>query len=229
MKQYNLIIIRHGQSLWNQENRFTGWKDVDLSSQGISEARQAAGILKKHNFLCDLACTSVLKRAIRTLWIILEETDQMWVPVIKSWRLNERHYGQLTGLNKTETMQKYGKEQVQLWRRNYTTVPPLLSDTKSLDLKDLRYQQINQIPQGESLEQTKERVIPFWEATIVPVLQSGKKVLIVAHGNSLRALIKHIEQLSDKEITGVEIPTGTPMAYELSEEDLSVKTPRRIL
>lgn len=229
MKQYNLVIIRHGQSLWNQENRFTGWKDIDLSSQGMSEARRAADTLKKYNFFCDLACTSVLKRAIRTLWIVLEETDQMWVPVIKSWRLNERHYGQLTGLNKSETVQKYGKEQVQLWRRDYTTVPPLLSDTDSLDLKDLRYQQVDKVPQGESLEQTKKRVIPFWQSTVVPAVQSGKKVLIVAHGNSLRALIKHIERLNDKEITGVEVPTGTPMAYELSKEDLSIKTARTAL
>ena len=229
MKQYNLVIIRHGQSLWNQENRFTGWKDIDLSSQGMSEARQAAAVLKKYNFLCDLACTSVLKRAIRTLWIILEEMEQMWVPVIKSWRLNERHYGQLTGLNKAETVQKYGKEQVQLWRRDYTTMPPLLQEKESLEIKDLRYQQMDKIPLGESLQQTKERAIPFWEKTVVPSLQSGKKVLIVAHGNSLRALIKHIEQLNDKEITEVEVPTGTPMAYELSEKDLSIKTSRTVL
>ena len=229
MSKYNLVIIRHGQSLWNQENRFTGWKDIDLSSQGMDEARQAAGILKKHNFFCDLACTSVLKRAIRTLWIVLEETDQMWVPVMKSWRLNERHYGQLTGLNKKETVQKYGKEQVQLWRRGYKITPPLLPDEDGLNLKDERYQEMDKIPKGESLEQTQKRVMPFWKETIAPALQGEKKVLIVAHGNSLRALIKHIEQLSDEEITTVEIPTGTPMAYELSAEDLSIKMPRRIL
>ncbi len=229
MSQYNLVIIRHGQSLWNQENRFTGWKDVDLSPQGMNEARQAAGVLNQHNFFCDLAFTSVLKRAIRTLWIVLEEMDQMWMPIVKSWRLNERHYGQLTGLNKAETVQKYGKEQVQLWRRSYTTVPPLLSGVKSLDLKDLRYQQMDEMPLGESLEQTKKRVMPVWEESIAPALQAGKKILIVAHGNSLRALIKHIEQLDDKEITTVEMPTGTPMAYKLSKEDLSIKTPRRVL
>ena len=227
--RHNLVIIRHGQSLWNQENRFTGWKDIDLSSQGVEEARQAAVVLKKYNFFCDLACTSVLRRAIRTLWIVLEELEQMWVPVMKSWRLNERHYGQLTGWNKSETIKKYGKEQVQLWRRGYTTMPPLLSDAGSLELKDQRYQQLDKIPLGESLEQTKQRVMPFWENTVVPALQSGKKVLIVAHGNSLRALIKHIEHLSDEEITNVEVPTGTPMAYELSKEDLSIKTTRTVL
>ena len=202
---------------------------MDLSSQGMNEAHEAADVLKKYNFSCDLACTSVLKRAIRTLGIVLEDIDQMWVPIVKSWRLNERHYGQLTGLNKTEAVQKYGKEQVQLWRRSYKTVPPLLSDAESLNFKDLRYQQIDEIPRGESLEQTKRRVMPFWEETIAPALQLGKKVLIVAHGNSLRALIKHIEQLDDKEITAIEIPTGTPMAYELLEKDLSIKTHRQVL
>ncbi len=219
MSLYNLILIRHGQSQWNQENRFTGWMDIDLSVQGKQEARRAAESLKNINFNCNLACTSVLKRAIRTLWIILDEMDQMWVPVVKSWRLNERHYGGLTGLNKREIIKKYGEEQVRHWRRNYNTVPPLLSSSNQ-EKKTDRYKDILQIPKGESLKQTKQRVLPFWDSTVVPCLKKGQTVLIVAHGNSLRALIKHIENISDEDITKLEIPTGVPMAYTLSQSTL---------
>ena len=248
---YNLIIMRHGKSLWNQENRFTGWTDIDLSPQGVEEARRAALRIKKNGFLCDLACTSLLKRAIRTLWIVLEETDQMWVPVLKSWRLNERHYGLLTGWDKTNTINKYGAEQVQKWRRSYDLAPPPMSASAKdpagaedpavaedpaatektpavKNLKDRRYKSLS-LPLGESLQQTKERVMPFWRETVAPALKEGKKVLITAHGNSLRALIKHIENLNDEEIVKVEVPTACPLAYQLSQADLSVKTPRTAL
>ena len=227
MSAYNLILIRHGQSQWNQENRFTGWKDIDLSVQGEKEAKEAASLLKKNHLHFDLACTSVLKRAIRTLYIVLEEMDQLWIPVIKTWRLNERHYGGLTGLNKAETMKKYGAEQVHLWRRDYKTTPPLLKDMSQN--KDRRYKDIVKLPMGESLHQTKTRVLPFWDETIASHLKVGKKVLIVAHGNSLRALIKHIEGLSDEEIMKVEVPTGVPMAYTLSIEDLKAENKRETL
>ena len=228
MSSYNLILIRHGQSQWNQENRFTGWKDIDLSPQGKKEAKKAAELLKKNHLYFDLACTSFLKRAIRTLWIILDEMDQMWVPVIKSWRLNERHYGNLTGLNKEETIEKYGKEQVQLWRRSYSTIPPPLPFLTK-DYKDRRYKDLPTIPIGESLRQTKQRVLPFWTDTISSYLQKDKTVLIAAHGNSIRALIKHIENLGDEAITKVEIPTGVPVAYTLSKKNLEPRDGRKIL
>ena len=228
MSSYNLILIRHGQSQWNQENRFTGWKDIDLSTQGKKEAKKAAELLNKNHLHFDLACTSFLKRAIRTLWIILDEMDQMWIPVVKSWRLNERHYGNLTGLNKTETIEKYGEEQVQLWRRNYKTTPPPLPISENNNT-DRRYKDLTTIPAGESLEQTKQRVLPFWTDTVTPHLQKGKTVLITAHGNSIRALIKHIEHLSDEAITKVEIPTGVPVAYTLSKKNLEAKEGRKTL
>ena len=228
MSSYNLILIRHGQSHWNQENRFTGWTDIDLSTQGKKEAKKAAELLKKNHLYFDLACTSVLKRAIRTLWINLDEMDQMWIPVIKTWRLNERHYGNLTGLNKTETIKKYGEEQVQLWRRSYSTTPPTLPTSIKSD-KDRRYKDIQKMPTGESLKQTKQRVLPFWTKTIRPYLQKNKTVLITAHGNSIRALIKHIENLSDEAITKVEVPTGVPIAYTLSKKNLELKGERKIL
>ena len=228
MSSYNLILIRHGQSQWNLENRFTGWTDIDLSAQGIEEAKKAGELLKKNHFNCDLACTSVLKRAIRTLWIILDEMDQMWVPVIKSWRLNERHYGRLTGLNKKETVEQYGKEQVQLWRRDYKTLPPLLPFSHQED-ESRCYQNKVKIPRGESLQQTQKRVLPFWESTVAPSLKEGKTVLIAAHGNSLRALIKYIENLSDEDITKVEIPTGVPIAYTLSQSALEPERERKVL
>lgn len=218
MSAYNLILIRHGQSLWNQENRFTGWKDIDLSEHGKKEAKGSAHLLKKNHLIFDLACTSFLKRAIRTLWIILEEVDQMWIPVVKSWRLNERHYGKLTGLNKTETAKIYGKTQVQLWRRDYSALPPPCAPPQK---PDRRYTD-TQIPTGESLKQTKNRVLPFWEKTVAPDLQAGKTILMVAHGNSLRALVKHIENLNNEQITKVEIPTGAPIAYTLSKSTLAL-------
>lgn len=227
MSSYNLILIRHGQSHWNRENRFTGWTDIDLSTQGKKEAKKAAELLNKNHLYFDLACTSVLKRAIRTLWIILDEMDQMWIPVIKTWRLNERHYGNLTGLNKTETIKKHGEEQVQLWRRSYNTTPPTPTSIKSD--KDRRYKGIQKMPIGESLKQTKQRVLPFWTKTIRPYLQKNKTVLITAHGNSIRALIKHIENLSDEAITKVEVPTGVPIAYTLSKKNLELKGKRKIL
>lgn len=227
MSAYNLILIRHGQSQWNQENRFTGWKDIDLSAQGEREAKAAAHLLEKNHLYFDLACTSVLKRAIRTLYIVLEEIDQLWIPVIKTWRLNERHYGGLTGLNKAETIEKYGKEQVHLWRRNYKTIPPL---SKEVDQnKDRRYKDVLKFPRGESLYQTKTRVLPFWDETITHHLKVGKKVLVVAHGNSLRALIKHIEDLGDDEIKEVEVPTGVPMAYTISSKDFKAENKRETL
>ena len=227
MPVYNLILIRHGQSQWNRENRFTGWRDIDLSVQGEKEAEDAAALLKKNQLHFDLACTSVLKRAIRTLYIVLEEMDQLWIPVVKTWRLNERHYGGLTGLNKAETIKKYGAEQVRLWRRGYKTLPPLSENVNSH--RDRRYKDIPELPRGESLHQTKIRVLPFWEETITHHLKAGKKILVVAHGNSLRALIKHVENLSEEEITKVEVPTGVPMAYALSLKDFKAKGQRKIL
>ena len=226
MSSYNLILIRHGQSKWNQENRFTGWVDIDLSFKGEEEARRAAELLKKNHCLFDTAYTSFLKRAIRTLWIILEKTDQMWIPTIKSWRLNERHYGRLTGLNKEETIKKYGKEQVQIWRRSYNTPPPPLNTTDQK--KDRKYKGITELPIGESLQQTKSRVLPFWEQNISHCLKKGKTVLVVAHGNSLRALIKHIENISDEDISTVEIPTGIPIAYSLSKHNFKLTNERKI-
>ena len=228
MSSYNLILIRHGQSQWNQKNRFTGWVDIDLSIKGEKEAKTAAEILKQNNLHFDMACTSFLKRAIRTLWIILDEMDQMWIPVVKSWRLNERHYGSLTGLNKKEIIKKYGKEQVQLWRRDYSTIPPLLNVSGQHN-KDRRYKDVSQISRGESLKQTKQRVLPFWKKTVAPCLQANKRVLIAAHGNSIRALIKHIENLSDEDIAKVEIPTGVPVAYNLSKSTLQSRAKRKVL
>jgi len=217
MFDYNLILVRHGQSQWNKENRFTGWCDIDLTDQGRKEAKKAAQLLINNKFECDIAYTSFLKRCICTLWIILDSLDLLWLPVVKSWRLNERHYGALTGLNKEKTMKKYGKEQVQLWRRGYDISPPSLGNTSDQEnVKDRRYQNVS-IPVGESLKQTKQRVMPFWNENIAPSLKSGKKVLVVAHGNSLRALIKHIEALNDEEIMKVEIPTVVPMAYSLND------------
>ena len=226
MFSYNLILIRHGQSQWNQENRFTGWTDIDLSTQGEKEAKKAAALLKENRCHFDTAFTSFLKRAIRTLWIILENTDQMWIPVTKSWRLNERHYGHLTGLNKEEAIKQHGKEQVQIWRRSYNTPPPFLNIINQK--KDRRYKDIEKLPNGESLKQTKSRVLPFWKKHISPCLQKGQTVLVVSHGNSLRAIIKHIENLSDKDISKVEIPTGTPIAYCLCKHTLELTTEKKI-
>ncbi|OHB62002.1 MAG: phosphoglyceromutase [Planctomycetes bacterium RBG_13_46_10] len=216
-----LVLVRHGQSTWNKENIFTGWTDVDLSEQGIAEAHEAAQALIKNGYTFDIAFTSVLKRAIRTLWIILDDMDLMWIPVYRSWRLNERHYGALQGLNKPKTKAQFGEEQVQLWRRSYDTPPPPLADTDSRHPRlDPRYADVpaEELPATESLKTTLQRVLPYWHEQIVPQLKQGKKVLISAHGNSLRALVKHLDSISDEEITSLNIPTGIPLVYELDKQ-----------
>lgn len=217
---YKLVIVRHGQSQWNQENRFTGWKDVDLTEQGRREAMAAGGLLKEAGFEFDMAYTSVLKRAIRTLWHILDVMDQMWIPVTRNWRLNERHYGDLQGLNKTETAQKFGDDQVLVWRRSYDTPPPAMSKDDPRFVGNFRmYQGLDakDQPLTECLKDTVERFVPYFEEEIAPKIKAGKQVLIVAHGNSLRALVKHLEGISDEEIVKLNIPTGIPMVYELDE------------
>jgi 2,3-bisphosphoglycerate-dependent phosphoglycerate mutase len=213
-----LVLLRHGESDWNRENRFTGWTDVDLSQKGIEEARAAGKLLKSGGYGFDLAFTSVLKRAIRTLWIALDELDLMWIPVEKSWQLNERHYGALQGLNKAEMSAKFGEEQVLIWRRSYDIRPPALepSDARN-DARNPRYAGI-QVPRTECLKDTVARVVPYWESTIAPALRGGRRVLIAAHGNSLRALVKHLDAISDKEIVGLNIPTGVPLVYELDDK-----------
>ncbi len=215
---YKVVLMRHGQSLWNLENRFTGWTDVDLTSQGIEEARAGARLLKEGGYAFDVAFTSVLKRAIRTLWITLDEMDLMWIPVHRSWRLNERHYGALQGLNKAETAARHGEDQVKIWRRSYDTPPPPLEEEDPRHPKhDVRYAELKpeELPCTESLKDTVARFLPYWLETIVPVIQSGRRVLICAHGNSLRALVKHLDQVSDTDITELNIPTGIPLVYEL--------------
>lgn len=215
-----LICIRHGQSEWNLANLFTGWTDVDLSEQGVIEAKQAGKLLKEAGIDIDIAYTSVLKRAIKTCQYVLEEADQLWVPMEKHWRLNERHYGALQGLNKAETAQKYGDEQVHIWRRSYNVSPPEMdTETGKAFRSDRRYHNLDEqrIPLTENLETTLERVMPFYEDHIAPSLKSGKNVLVAAHGNSLRALAKYLEQIPDDEITQLEIATGQPIVYELSD------------
>jgi 2,3-bisphosphoglycerate-dependent phosphoglycerate mutase len=215
---YKVVLLRHGESIWNKENRFTGWTDVDLSEKGIEEAREAALLLKSEGYTFDVAFTSVLKRAVRTLWIVLDDMDLMWIPVQHSWRLNERHYGALQGLNKTEMAAKYGEEQVLIWRRSYDIRPPALDpeDLRS-PVNDPRYNELNikDIPLTECLKDTVERFLPYWHETIGPTIQSGKRVIIAAHGNSLRALIKHLDNISDEKIVHLNIPTGIPLVYEL--------------
>ena len=214
-----LILCRHGQSDWNLKNLFTGWQDVDLTEQGIREGIEAGRLLKELGYDFDIAFTSVLKRAIRTLWLILDEMDLMWIPVIRDWRLNERHYGALTGLNKAETAAKYGEEQVHIWRRSYDIPPPELElDDERHPSHDPRYAGISSLPASESLATTLERVAPCWEQVIAPELRAGKDVLISAHGNSLRALVKMLDAVSDEAITGFNIPTGIPLAYELDDD-----------
>lgn len=217
-----LVLIRHGQSEWNKLNLFTGWHDVDLSQEGVVEAMTAGKRIKEAGLEFDVAFTSVLTRAIKTLNYVLEESDQMWVPVHKSWRLNERHYGALQGLNKQETAEKYGADQVQKWRRSYDTLPPLLEENDERQAKnDRRYQLLDThaIPSGENLKVTLERVIPYWMDTIAPEIKEGRRVVIAAHGNSLRALVKFLEGISDDEIMDLEIPTGVPLVYELNAGD----------
>jgi 2,3-bisphosphoglycerate-dependent phosphoglycerate mutase len=217
-----LVLLRHGESTWNKENRFTGWTDVGLTEKGQEEAVQAGRLLAKEGFVFDMAFTSVLKRAIKTLWIALEEMDLMWIPVQNSWRLNERHYGALQGLNKAETADKHGMEQVKIWRRSYDIPPPALTkDDERYPGKDPRYAHLRpeEIPQTEALKDTVTRFLPYWHETIAPVVREGKRVIIAAHGNSMRALVKYLDNVSDAEIVGLNIPTGIPLVYEL-EDDL---------
>ena len=217
---YKLILVRHGESTWNLENKFTGWTDVDLSERGIEEARKAGKLLKKSNIRFQVSYTSVLRRAIATHFYLASEADLLWVSSVQSWRLNERHYGALQGLNKAETAEKYGEEQVKIWRRSFDVAPPLLDEKDPRNPKfEEKYNQLDPdvLPLGESLKQTIHRVLPFWEDTIVPSLLQRKMVLVTAHGNSLRALVKHIEKISDEDIVNLEIPTGIPQIYELDE------------
>ena len=218
---YTLVLVRHGESTWNKENRFTGWTDVDLSEKGVQEAHAAGKVLKEKGFLFDVAYTSVLRRAIRTLWIVLEEMDLMWIPVHHSWRLNERHYGALQGLNKAEMATKFGEQQVHVWRRSYDTQPPALERTDPrFPGSDPRYRglQPSDIPATECLKDTVARFLPHWHQTIAPAITSGKKVIIAAHGNSLRALVKYLDNIPDNDIVGLNIPTGMPLVYELDAQ-----------
>lgn len=217
---HKLVLLRHGESEWNLANRFTGWTDVDLTEKGISEAKSSGQLLKEEGYIFDVAHTSVQKRAIRTLWLTLDEMDLMWIPVHRSWRLNERHYGALQGLNKSETAAKYGDDQVLVWRRSYDTPPPpLTKDDERYPGNDPRYADLteDELPLAECLKDTVERFLPYWHKAIVPDLKAGKRVLICAHGNSLRALVKYLDNVSDEEIVGLNIPTGVPLVYELDD------------
>ena len=215
---HKLVLLRHGESDWNRENRFTGWTDVDLSPKGIEEARAAGRALNAGGYRFELAFTSVLKRAIRTLWIALDELDQMWLPVTKDWRLNERHYGNLQGLNKAEMAAKFGEKQVLVWRRSYDVPPdPLPASDPRSEANDPRYAGIK-VPASECLKDTVARVVPYWESSIAPAIRSGRRVLIAAHGNSLRALVKHLDNISDADIIPLNIPTGIPLVYELDDK-----------
>lgn len=221
MSVHKLVLLRHGESQWNRENRFTGWSDVDLTDTGRAEALAAGELLRDQGFAFDLAYTSVLRRAVRTLWITLDVLDAMWLPTVHSWRLNERHYGALQGLNKAETAQRYGEAQVMLWRRAYAVAPdPLAEDDPRWPGRDPRYRNLapGQIPATESLKDTVARVIPFWNDSIAPAVSRGRRAIVVAHGNTLRALIKHLEGISDDEIVGLNIPTGRPMIYEFDAQ-----------
>lgn len=218
---HKLVLLRHGESIWNKENLFTGWTDVDLSEKGVQEAREAGRVLKDQGYTFDIAFTSVLKRAIRTLWITLDEMDIMWIPVIRDWRLNERHYGALQGLNKAETAAKYGDQQVKIWRRSYDVRPPALEEEDTRNpAKDRRYRDLRneQIPLTECLKDTVERFLPCWHDIISPAVRADRKVLIAAHGNSLRALVKYLDGIADEAITELNIPTGMPLVYELDDE-----------
>jgi 2,3-bisphosphoglycerate-dependent phosphoglycerate mutase len=218
---YKIVFMRHGESVWNRENRFTGWVDVDLTDKGIAEAREAGRVLKEAGFTFDLTYTSVLKRAIRTLWLTLDEMDLMWLPVVHSWRLNERHYGALQGLDKAETAAKHGEAQVLIWRRSYDT-PPLALEPNDprAPYGDPRYAALKreEIPLAECLKDTVARVIPYWNDTIAPTIRAGRQILISAHGNSLRALIKHLDGMSEQDIVGLNVPNGQPLVYELDAE-----------
>ncbi len=223
---YKLVLIRHGESDWNKLNLFTGWTDVDLTEKGIEEAKNGGKLLKSEGFTFDIAYTSVLKRAIRTLWIVLDEMDLMWIPVIRDWRLNERHYGALQGLNKAETAAKYGEDQVKIWRRSYDTQPPALEVIdERFPGHDPRYANLttSELPVTECLKDTVARFLPLWNDEIAPLVKEGKKVVIVAHGNSLRALVKHLDNVSEEEIISLNIPTGVPLVYELDENLKPIK------
>jgi 2,3-bisphosphoglycerate-dependent phosphoglycerate mutase len=216
----SLVLLRHGESQWNLENRFTGWVDVDLSPKGVEEARKGGRTLREQGYVFDVAYTSVLKRAIRTLWLTLDEMDQMWIPIYHSWRLNERHYGALQGLNKAEMAAKYGEQQVHIWRRSYDVRPPALEPTHPMyPGNDARYKDLApaNIPLTECLKDTVARFLPSWHDVIAPAIRSGRRVIIVAHGNSLRALVKYLEDIPDDAITGLNIPTGIPLLYELDD------------
>lgn len=218
---YKIVLLRHGESDWNKENRFTGWTDVDLSEKGIAEAKKAGEVLLKEGYTFDVAYTSVLKRSIRTLWIVMDQMDLMWIPVFNTWRLNERHYGALQGLNKAESAAKMGEEQVHIWRRSYDVRPPALTpDDPRFPGNDPRYKDVpkSELPLTECLKDTVARFLPYWYATIIPAVKSGKKVIIAAHGNSLRSLVKHLDIISDEEIVGLNIPTGIPLVYELDDD-----------
>ena len=218
---HRLVLLRHGESTWNKENRFTGWTDVDLTDQGREEAREAGRLMAAEKFEFDVAYTSVLKRAIRTLWISLDELDMMWLPVHRSWRLNERHYGDLQGLNKAETATKFGEAQVKIWRRSYDVPPPPLTlEDPRHPSHDRRYGELNtdEVPLTESLKETVARFLPYWQSAIAPQIRGGKRVLIVAHGNSLRALVKYLDNVSEQEIVELNIPTGVPLVYQLNND-----------
>jgi 2,3-bisphosphoglycerate-dependent phosphoglycerate mutase len=223
---HKVVLLRHGESTWNKENRFTGWTDVDLSDKGREEAKKAGIVLKKEGFIFDIAYTSVLKRAIRTLWSVLDEMDLMWIPVQNTWRLNERHYGALQGLNKSETAVKYGEPQVLIWRRSYDIPPTALTkDDNRFPGNDPRYKgvDVKDLPLTECLKDTVERFLPYWHETIAPTIRSGKRVIIAAHGNSLRALVKYLDNVSEADIVNLNIPTGLPLVYELDKDLKPIK------
>ena len=224
---HKVVLLRHGESVWNKENLFTGWTDVDLSEKGTEEAKEAGRVLKEQGYFFDIAYTSVLKRAIRTLWMALDEMDRMWIPVVRDWRLNERHYGALQGLNKAETAAKYGEQQVKVWRRSYDIQPPALEATDPrYPGHDPRYQGLpkNQVPLTECLKDTVARFLPCWHEVIAPDVRSGQRVLITAHGNSLRALVKYLDNVPDQEIVELNIPTGMPLVYELDDDLKPIKS-----
>jgi len=223
---YKLVLLRHGESTWNKENRFTGWTDVGLSEKGVEEAKRAGKVLAEEGFKFDIAYTSVLKRAIKTLWLAMEEMDLMWIPVSREWRLNERHYGDLQGLNKAETATKHGDDKVKMWRRSYDVRPPALDkSSKYYPGNDPRYKELDErvLPMAECLKDTVDRFLPLWADEIVPTIRSGKRVIIAAHGNSLRALVKFLDGISDEDIVGLNIPTGVPLVYELDKDLKPIK------
>ena len=224
---YKVVLLRHGESTWNRENRFTGWTDVGLSEKGVQEALEAGRTLRAEGYVFDIAYTSVLARAIKTLWIVLEEMDLMWIPVVNHWRLNERHYGALQGLNKAETAEKHGMEQVKIWRRSYDIPPPALTrENDRYPGRDPRYADLTdeELPLTESLKDTVARFLPYWEEIIGPMVRTGKRVVVAAHGNSLRALVKYLDNVSEQEIVGLNIPTGIPLVYELDENLKPIKS-----